>query len=147
MPLPDVRPTAWSCLALVLHTAVRLKKPYSPHDLGASLLLTVSHCACCATESGRQWTAVLMVILSKHRQRNTVFKHSIVAKAKLCSKALVLKTPLVSMYACLPFPLALENTPACPGTNLCLLLLPIQLVTLVPSLCSILAWLVSCCMH
>ena len=101
MPLPDVCRTAWSCLALVLHTAVQLRKPYSPHDLDASLLLTVPDAACCMSEPGRQWRAVLMVILSIHRQRNPAFKHSSVAKAQLCSKALVSKMSLVSMFACL----------------------------------------------
>ena len=43
-----------------------------------------------------------MVILSIHRQRNPAFKHSSVAKAELCSKALVSKMLLVSMFACLP---------------------------------------------
>jgi len=43
-----------------------------------------------------------MVILSIHRQRNTACKHSSVAKVKLCSRALVLRMSLVSMFACLP---------------------------------------------
>ena len=41
-----------------------------------------------------------MVVLSIHRQRNTASKHSSVAK--LCSKALVLTTSLVSIFAGLP---------------------------------------------
>ncbi len=43
-----------------------------------------------------------MVVLSIHRQRNTASKHSSVGKAKLCSKALVLTTSLVSIFAGLP---------------------------------------------
>ena len=51
----------------------------------------------------------LMVMLSTHRQRNTAFKHSSVAKAKLCSKALVLRMSLVSSFACLPSHHATQN--------------------------------------